>query len=614
MINKMTRHEFYTIESANGDILWQAQDGPQQKLFDLTFDPNVQADEILIGGARGVGKTAAAIAWIVAHIDNPKFKGLVLRKTNESLKEFIDEAWALFRKLGAKKTDRPTGFVFPSGAKIYTGHFKDERSLEDYKGHEYHLIVLEEATQISMESLYEKLLGSNRSTVRGITPRILLTTNPDGPGNAWIQGRWIKVNDENGNRIPPGTPFRTKSGRIRVFIPGTVHDNKILCDINPGYVTWLQNIENEALRRAWYLGDWDCQDGAFFPEFRPVGPRAGEPERANHVIPAFEIPAWCHRWAALDWGYAHHAAGYWGAYGTDRRTHVYREMVVRNFGAEELGMEFARRTMIDLEGMPDRSMVLYLSHDAFSGRNSGKSIAEQIRVGIEAIIGPGSCYLLGKTEEERKLEQNDKDGARESFEERFTEQYKNSKIVIKRSSQDRVAAASVVRDYLKWRVAVDKVEPDMAYANSLLGMVNGYQRFTTYMTKFKNQQDRPPVPRVQIHDCCKLLIDTIPQLRPDPNNLEKVRKFHGDADREKVGDDPWDGFSYLIMGASEQVNALPYSEFMAKEVMRHLRPGTDDINLKIQVAMQAHQKFNKQSQGIVIDTFPRDCMGARWQN
>ena len=600
-----------TIYSADGGILWQAQPGPQQHLFDHSFAPADPAQEILLGGARGGGKTSALIAWMAQHIDNGKFKGLILRKTNESLKEFIDEAWSFYKKLGAKRDGRPTGFTFPSGAKLYTGHFKDERSLEDYKGHEYHKIGIEEASQISQEALYEALLGSNRSSVSGLLPQTLLTTNPDGPGNGWLQRRFINIY-VNGKKIAPGTRFYAEDGRVRVYIPARIYDNKILMDNDPGYLKYLEGIQNEALRKAWLLGDWNCHSGLFFPEWRPNGPYAGEPPNANHVIASHELPGWWHRWASLDWGFAHHAAGYWFANAPDKRVHVYREMVVRNMDAETLGAEFAKRTLQDVEKIPDQGMTLYLSHDAFSSRNSGKTIAEQVRTGIERIVGPGSCYLLGKTEAERRLAEHDEEGANEMFAERFKQEFGAAKIVIKRSASDRVAMASVTRQFLKWNRIVEKAEPDMGYAKRLLGQVNGYQKYTDYLKQFDAQQDIPPSPRIQVHDCCPVLIETIPQLRPDPNDLEKVRKFHGDD--KAIGDDPYDGFGYGLMGASEQQNPLPYSEYMAREVARHMDPNNSDINLRIQVAMQAHQKFSKSTVGAVIESLPRDSVRTRWQN
>jgi hypothetical protein len=610
----MAERQLFTIYDANGEVLWRAQAGPQQDLFDLTLNPHVQAQEILLGGARSGGKTEALIAWMTIHIDKPLYRGLILRKTAESLKEFCDRAWQLYEKMGAKREGRPTEFVFPSGARIYTNHFKDERSLEDVKGHEYHLIGLEEATQIEKEVMYEQLLGSNRSTVPGIRAAILLTTNPDGPGNYWIKKRFVQVTID-GIPVAAKQPFRGKNKKVRVFIPARITDNLIMMERDPSFFHQLAGMENEALRRAWFLGDWDCQEGTMFPEFRPTGPRDREPERANHVIPARSLPPWCHRWASLDWGFAHHAAAYWFGNELDRRTHVYREMVVRGVGAEELGMEFARRTMPDLEGMSEPSITLYFSHEQFSVKNSGKSVAEQLATGIDRILGPGSCFLVAKTEQERLSAEAGEDAvvANEMFAERFRDQYSKAKIVLRRSSSDRVAQANVARDFLKWRHIVEKVEPDMAYARKLLEMPQGNLKYLSYMAKFEDQQEQIPLPRLQIHDCCRILIQTIPLLRPDPKDLEKVKKFHGDPDRDTIGDDPWDALSYGLMGASEQQNVIPRGEFIAKEVLRQV--GKDaDINLKIQVAIAAATRYNKDnSENVIHASFTRDAMRTRWQ-
>ena len=604
----------YTILGSDGEVLWQAQEGPQQELFNNILDPNNPPTEICFGGARGGGKSSAAIAVLTLHIDKPGYRGLILRKTAESLREFVDTAWALYEQMGARKVGNPVKFVWPNGATIYTRHFADERSLEQVKGHEYHIIVLEEGTQVARETMYEQLLGSNRSTVPGIRPMVLMTTNPDGVGHLWVKRRFVDVT-AGGKKIPPMTRFTSASSkRIRIFIPARVQDNKILMDRDPGYLDYLQGIENEALRKAWLLGDWDCLDGAFFPEFRPNGPYAGEPEHARHVIEAgsYHIPEWCHRWAALDWGFAHHAAAYWGAIAPDRRAHVYREMVVRNVGAEELGAEFAKRSMPDLEAAPDSTITLYLSHDAFSQKNEGKTVAELFRLGIERIIGPGSCYMLALSEDERKVKEFDTQRAADMFTDRFEKMAGKARIVLKRSSRDPVAAANVVREYFRWRSLVERLEPDMNYARTLLEKQDGYQKYTAYLAKFEAQQDLPPLPRVLIHSNCTALIQTIPVLVADPSNLEKVKKFNGDD--KTVGDDPWDAFAYLMMGAREQQNDLPYREYMAREVLKHLGSNETDINLKIQVARQAHERFNRQNNADTVISFPRDSVRMRWQN
>jgi hypothetical protein len=238
----------------------------QNDLFYWSNHPVTPVDEILLGGRRGPGKTAALTMWLAELVGNPKYIGLILREEAEALKEWIEkEGWPLYSKLGGKKKGRPVEFHFacPGAGEwavhkaiIFTGHLRDLGSVEQGRGHEYHRIGIEESTQIANEELYLRLFGSNRSTVPGISPKICNTANPDGPGNSWHQSRWIKVyarqRMELGNgrteevtvQIPPRQPFRDPvTGRIRIYIPGTITENTILLKID-GITAhaWLRRI------------------------------------------------------------------------------------------------------------------------------------------------------------------------------------------------------------------------------------------------------------------------------------------------------------------------------------------------------------------------------------
>lgn len=604
---------FNIRDEITGEILWKANPGPQSDLFDLTWGRGEQsASEVLIGGARGGGKSAVMTAAMTYYVDHPEYKGLVLRQTSEAQKEWIDVAWKLYKKMGAKKEGTPVSFRFPSGAIIYTGHLSGEKSIEDYKGNEYWIIAIEEATQIKFYSLYEMLLGSNRSPYPDYPAKMILTTNPDGPGSSWIRKRFVKIVDRNGVKVPPGSIFRDKpDGLWRTFIPARVYDNPVYMSGNQQYLRWLQNMDNPALRAAWLEGDWDASQGAFYPEFRPNGPHlsAGEPEEANHVVPAHDLPGWYHRWAACDWGHNHFSSIHWAAYDQNGRIQVYDEMMARKIGAEELGTEFAKRSKAAIDLMPDRGMTLYLSHETFGARNVGRTIAEQIQTGIERILGPGSCFLLGATEAERKAEK-DTEAAR-MVQERYLEQGNRAKVVIKRCNNERIAGASMLRTLLRWRRIYSRIEPDLIYARELLAEPDGRAAYDAYMGLFKNQQSEIPVPGIWFHDNCKALIECIPKLRPDPNRLEDVEKFDGEDG--EIGDDPYDSIRYLVMGAEEQKNRMPYREFLAGEIERLV--GKDgDINLKIQIAMKAKEKYDKSNRPSVIPSLTRASMENRWRN
>lgn len=224
-------------------IHWKPQ--PKQEIALASLE-----DEILYGGARGGGKTDAGQAWLMYEIDKPRYRALVIRRNATDLDDWIDRAKHMF--LPARGVFTGDTFTFPSGAKIRTGHLKDDNAYTKYQGHEYQRLLLEEITHISSESNYEKLLGSVRSTIPEIKPQVFATTNPDGPGYKWVKKRWS---------IPdtPTTEIRTKdplTGRTRIFIPSRVQDNPMLMKTDPGYIKYLESIQDEDLKEAWLNGSW----------------------------------------------------------------------------------------------------------------------------------------------------------------------------------------------------------------------------------------------------------------------------------------------------------------------------------------------------------------------
>lgn len=248
------------------------------------------ARELLFGGARGGGKTDAGIIWVARPaIEHryAKFRGLVLRETAESLADWVDRADEIYRRTGAKLVRTPTPrFIWPCGAKIFTGHLRDVRSIRKYIGREFQRILIEELTQLEDVDLYNKLLGSCRSTIKGLDARIAGTTNPGGPGHYWVKKRFV-------DPAPPGTIFCERGSKLtRQFIPSLVTDNQILCENDPAYIEYLDSLP-EKLKKAWRYGDWSILEGSYFTEFG----------RSTHVIPRFEIPETWARYRVMDWGY-----------------------------------------------------------------------------------------------------------------------------------------------------------------------------------------------------------------------------------------------------------------------------------------------------------------------
>ena len=141
--------------------------------------------EILYGGARGGGKTACGMTWLVEpeYISNPRFRGLVIRKSFKDLADWISKARVFMHGI-AEIFTVPAEIRFPSGAIIALGHWGDPSAVGMYLGQEYQKILIEELTDVfANEEDYLKLLGSLRSSDPTLKPQVFCTTNPGGKGH-----------------------------------------------------------------------------------------------------------------------------------------------------------------------------------------------------------------------------------------------------------------------------------------------------------------------------------------------------------------------------------------------------------------------------------------------
>jgi len=284
-------------------ILWQPHKGAQTKALQQS------AKEILYGGARGGGKTEAGLAWMIepTYLMNEKYRGLVIRRNYDDLRDWIDRAKMFYRSLGVKVTGNPAEFTFPSGAKIRTGHLADSDATYKYLGHEYHKILIEELTIIPDEENYLRLISTCRSTVENLEPQIFATTNPGGAGHMWVKQRFVDVAREK-EYVDPVT------GQTRIFIPSRVYDNPTLMENDPDYVNTLKGLPEE-LREAWLEGSWDVFSGQYFNKWR----------YEKHVVKPFKIPSDWHRYRCIDYGYSAPFACLWIAVDYDGDAYVYRE-------------------------------------------------------------------------------------------------------------------------------------------------------------------------------------------------------------------------------------------------------------------------------------------------
>lgn len=329
--------------------------------------------QVGFGGARGPGKSHAVFAQ--AALDDcqrvPGLKVLYLRKIQKNAKEqFEDLRRSVLKGIAHSFTN--SVLHFPNGSRLFLGHFRNESDIDQYLGIEYDLIVIEEATTLSLVK-YRALRDSNRTSKQGFRPRIYSTTNPGGVGHGWFKATFI-------------VPARQVKETDTRFIFGTVEDN-LFNDVD--YRKKLE--ENTGWRlRAYRYGDWDIAAGQFFSTWN----YDAIVKKDLRVMPG--APVWC----ALDYGFQHPTVCYlFSEY--DGKKQVIDEHWRRHALASDHAQDIKR--MLRRHGLTIAGLRGFVAgRDAFAqrGAETGKTIADQYAdAGIRLTPAnddrvSGAAYLL----------------------------------------------------------------------------------------------------------------------------------------------------------------------------------------------------------------------------
>jgi len=283
--------------SVDFQTIWQPQPRQQALIACPVF-------EVFFGGARGGGKTEASLGDWAEHAAayGEAATGVFFRRRLTQLAEVIARSKQLYGKLGAKYNEQQKTWTMPGGARLKFAYLERDSDAEEYQGHNYTRIYIEEATNFANPVPIMKLKATLRGTA-GVPVGMRLTGNPGGPGHNWVKARYI-------DPAPGGFKVITESETVviggeavdisldRVFIPSKVTDNEKLLRADPTYILRLKQSGSEALVRAWLEGDWSVIDGAFFSEF----------DHSRHVLDTHEwlsrIPKGALRFRAFDWGSA----------------------------------------------------------------------------------------------------------------------------------------------------------------------------------------------------------------------------------------------------------------------------------------------------------------------
>lgn len=229
--------------------------------------------EVFFGGARGGGKTEASIGEWLQHSSQygEDAIGIFVRRKFKQLAEVIARTKQIFPKLGARYNEQKAEWRMANGARLKFVYLERDSDAEQYQGHSYTRIYIEETTNFPSPAPIDKLRATLRSG-KGVPVGMRLTGNPGGPGHNWVKARYINPAPTGYSVIAEECPVEIdgeiQTARLeRVFIPSKLGDNMLMLRSDPTYVLRLRQSGSEALVKAWLEGNWDIVDGAFFDEF-----------------------------------------------------------------------------------------------------------------------------------------------------------------------------------------------------------------------------------------------------------------------------------------------------------------------------------------------------------
>ena len=392
----------------------------KQKTEEVVFAPNsgpqteflaANEREVLYGGSAGGGKSYGLLADPMRYFGSANFNGIILRRTNDELRELIWKSQEIYPKAyhGARWQEKKSQWVFPSGGRLWMTYLERDEDVLRYQGQAFNYIAFDELTQHATPFAWNYMRSRLRSTDPSLPLFMRATTNPGGPGHSWVKRMFIDPAPAgkrfSATDIETGEPMvypdnHAKAGQplfYRRFIPASLKDNPYLMADGQYEANLLALPEMQ--RRQLLEGDWAVADGAAFSEFR----------QHVHTCDPFDIPSEWRKFRSCDYGYSSFSAVHWFAIDPSYETlYVYRELYLSKHTGKDLA-----RAVLDAER---GESIQYGVLDSSCWHNRGQigpSIAEEmIAMGCRWRPSDRSAgaRVAGKNQLHQRLKVNEETG------------------------------------------------------------------------------------------------------------------------------------------------------------------------------------------------------------
>lgn len=265
--------------------------------------------EVLVSGPAGTGKSRAALEKLnYCALRYPGMRGLILRKTRESLSEsglltFERDVLGYDNPMvsGPNRRNRSV-YTYPNGSEIIVGGLKvsGRDQTQRIMSTDYDMIFVQEAVELN-EDEWEKATTRLRS---GVMPfqQLISDTNPSYPYH------WLKVRSD---------------GDLTLRMESVHEENPLLWDNVRGkwtplgveYIARLDRLTGARKSRLRW-GRWVQAEGIVYDEWDP----------SVHLIDDFDIPEEWDRYRAIDFGFKNPFNCQWWGVDGDGRMYLYREI------------------------------------------------------------------------------------------------------------------------------------------------------------------------------------------------------------------------------------------------------------------------------------------------
>lgn len=315
-------------ESKDQKVVWAPIPNTSQEVV-----LSCPCDVILYTGDRGPGKTDTQLMMFRKNVGigyGPFWRGIILDREHKNLDDLVAKSkrWFYAFNDGARflSSQNTYKWVWPGGEELLLRAAKQADDYYSYHGQEFPFLGWNELTKYPTSDLYDAMMSTNRSS---FTPEkdnpdlppiplvVVSTTNPFGPGHAWVKRRFIDVapyGEVVTDRVKVYDPKVKKNVEIektQVAIFGSHKENIYL---DPQYIATLMRLANPQQRKAWLEGSWDIVAGGILSD---------KWDSDIHKLPKFKVPSHWIVDRGFDWGSAHPFAVGWFAEATGEEVECY---------------------------------------------------------------------------------------------------------------------------------------------------------------------------------------------------------------------------------------------------------------------------------------------------